>query len=613
MGSTLKLGSGTSVSVIPTSIKIAGKSTIVTSYSVKDVDVIFTDNIINNASDVEHGYLPKLTNDTTKFLRADGTWSQANQSSEIVEVNTELNLFPFTQILYRNKTGDNNVSTDIVPNFTITSIDTVNHTMIVSDLPPGVDLMNSNSGNKWVIINVDSWLGTQVGYTGNPRAIFQVDAVNTGTKEITYTYYNNGWVEGNNIATNRLVFFNPFEDGFTRDTANPIFEPADFISLGSYTFFASAGCYWKQNGDFVQFIYAVKSAGGWDMLYGTTSDFVTWIPGNSIIFASKPTWANSYFLPKTQGEYLKDEGVYFMFGKGYNDSTGVVGVGWIKFSDDLSTYEIAPASIISDDEIDVFLSDYSGIEIDTYTISDTAVVENNGTWYMGSMLYTKFTGTHTGGNGVTILTDSNHYFEPNTLVMQDGTPIKNTTAVTSGTISANTLHTISTNINWDTGDTYEIDGVMAWRLIISISDTRYGPFRIVKMAPLRDYVNDGTSGSLWNQNQQMFVYKGTIYIIFAATAKYITAGTKGKYVADIYKLDPYTYDIVRLPSNPFFTGILLGDVYGYPEYDWEADHISGVKLVVDETNNKLHIIYDGTSGTDLYKIGHAYKDLDTIL
>ena len=47
MGSTLKLGSGTSVSVIPTSIKIAGKSTIVTSYSVKDVDVIFTDNIIN--------------------------------------------------------------------------------------------------------------------------------------------------------------------------------------------------------------------------------------------------------------------------------------------------------------------------------------------------------------------------------------------------------------------------------------------------------------------------------------------------------------------------------------------------------------------------------------
>lgn len=549
-----------------------------------------------------------LSGNVKESFRGDGTW-QTVSGSEIVAQKTDSVKFPFNQIMYRNKVGDNNIDTSIIPNITISSIDTVNHKMVVSDLPPGVDLNNPTSGEPWIIMNVDSWSNTGVNISGDCQAFFKITNVNTTTKEITYVYYNNGWAETSNSAGHKIVFYNPFEDGFTRNTSNPIFEASDFSSLGSYKYLSNLSYFWKQNGDFVVFIGGLTTTYTWDILYGTTSDFVTWTPGTSKLFTTRPTWASSYFFPEEVVEYDEDEGLYFCHGKG-SDGTEA-GIGWIRFSEDFLTYEISPSSIISKDEIDLFLPD--GLETNSIVISNISVVEDNGLWIMFTTLFTKYYGTHTGSSGTTTLTDSSAKFEPDTLQMEYGTPVKNITQGTSGYITGNTITTVDTTISWNTSDSYEIDDVITRRQVVAISNSKYGPFRLVHMKPLRDYAaSDGNTGSRWLDINNAFVYKGEIYAIINATSKTIESGTKANRVSDLYRLDKRSYNLVRLSKNPIFTGLTYTDKFGYTEYNWEADHLGSVRLAVDEKNNLLHIIYDATYGTDNYKIGHAYKSLTTI-
>lgn len=46
----------------------------VTGVTTNDTDVVFTDVTTGNASSTKHGFLPKLANTSTKYLRDDGTW-----------------------------------------------------------------------------------------------------------------------------------------------------------------------------------------------------------------------------------------------------------------------------------------------------------------------------------------------------------------------------------------------------------------------------------------------------------------------------------------------------------------------------------------------------------
>jgi len=370
------------------------------------------------------------------------------------------------------------------------------------------------------------------------------------------------------------------------------------------------GYMWKQDGTFVLFPLVKDTATPkYYQSYATTTDFFNWTPYNGEIFTlGRPTWATDYLILQGTAEYLEDENLYFSYAKGRNGGTSQY-IGWIKFSEDFSTYEFSPDPIISDEEIDYFLPDY--VDINNNRNGYVSVVENGGEYVMMSLLYTKFVGTHTGGNGVTTLVDSTAKFEPGTLAMLQGTPIKNVTKSTSGTISDNTETTVTTSITWDNGDSYEIDDVITRRIIIAISNSRYGPFRIQKIIPMRSYVNDGSCGSRWLEPNQLFVYKGEVYAIFGASPKYKNSGTYGNRAAALFKMTR-DYDLVSFPFNPFFTGLTYMDHLGYTEITWEADHLGFTHLIVDEPNNKLRVIYDATYGTDNYKIGVASKDLSSI-
>ena len=49
-----------------------------------DKNLVITDNTANDVSTSAHGFAPKAPNDTTKYLRGDGTWSSANIWSKTI-------------------------------------------------------------------------------------------------------------------------------------------------------------------------------------------------------------------------------------------------------------------------------------------------------------------------------------------------------------------------------------------------------------------------------------------------------------------------------------------------------------------------------------------------
>lgn len=51
-------------------------------HTIADSDIVFTDNTTNNSSTSKHGYLPKLSGDSTEFLNGDGEWVTPPTSSD---------------------------------------------------------------------------------------------------------------------------------------------------------------------------------------------------------------------------------------------------------------------------------------------------------------------------------------------------------------------------------------------------------------------------------------------------------------------------------------------------------------------------------------------------
>ncbi len=51
--------------------------------SVTEVDLSFSDNTTNNATISKHGLMPKLPNDTTKYINGAGNWIVCYNASEI--------------------------------------------------------------------------------------------------------------------------------------------------------------------------------------------------------------------------------------------------------------------------------------------------------------------------------------------------------------------------------------------------------------------------------------------------------------------------------------------------------------------------------------------------
>lgn len=281
-------------------------------------------------SKVKISELPELTRlkDTaTRVVVQNGTTYKYNVdnnyeklSTELISTSTDGELLNFNHVLIRNKYMDNNLSTDMCPMFTFTAVDTGAGTVTVSDLPPGIDLVNTSSGKPWVMMVIESNNGTHdPGQGGDYTTYLRIDTVNTSTKVINYTKFGTG---PNPSVGNHFVYFNPWEDGFERDPNNPLITKDDFPTLlggtpASNDYVDVEGHMWRQDGTFVLFpMVKDSSIPAWYQSYATTTDFSTWDIYDGQIFTSgRPTWATDYLILQGTAEYLEDEDLYFSYAK----------------------------------------------------------------------------------------------------------------------------------------------------------------------------------------------------------------------------------------------------------------------------------------------------------
>lgn len=120
----------------------------------------FTDITTNNATTTKHGFLPKLTGDTSKYLRADGTWADVDSGGIII--NSAAPGTPTDSTLWWNsETGDLNL------------------------------YYNDGNSNQWVTVNGKGVKGDKgdIGLTGpaNSLSVGTVTAGETPSVSITGT------------------------------------------------------------------------------------------------------------------------------------------------------------------------------------------------------------------------------------------------------------------------------------------------------------------------------------------------------------------------------------------------------------------------------------------
>ena len=90
---------------VPTSRNITVNGTISnlsadSTFTVTDANLSTSDITTNNVSTTKHGFAPKLANNTTQFLRADGSWASPNVSLSVQSVASSATVTP---------TSDNNI------------------------------------------------------------------------------------------------------------------------------------------------------------------------------------------------------------------------------------------------------------------------------------------------------------------------------------------------------------------------------------------------------------------------------------------------------------------------------------------------------------------------
>ena len=576
--------------------------------------------VIDDFTSTKSGLAPASGGGTSKFLRADASWATiySSYNSKIIESSLYTEKFPLTRLFYRNKYGNTNSPTSVIPSITITSVDTTNSKIVVSDLPNGVDLINTTSGYPWFINVIDNTLTDDPASTDPYTITLRVDAVDVTTKTITYTSGR-----GTPVVGYYCVFYNPLEDGFTRDAANPIMQVSDF-SWTAASYLNLNGYMWKQDGSLRIFAHTTGAA-IYYVVYAETSDFINWTYSTSNVFdTGLPSWAPDLFFIHGEATYLSDEGVYFAYGSGYDKTNVTYSIGWCKFAEDFSSYEYSTDPIITTTDADLFFSK-SPINEQLRIVGESnnglgnpTVVERNGEYIMLGRVYTKYTGTHTGTTGAAILTDANAIFEPSTLGTTNNVGLYNVTDGSSAAITTNTQTTVTgtlsggINNSWTNGDSYKIYDVTTRKLFIATSNNRLGPFTMKGIIPMGSYVNDSMAGSYWLSHNCIFWYKGNLYLSAGASSKYSTSGSRGNFLMDLYTIDLDNCDLVRLEEDPAFMNALWMDLFGYTTLQWEADHLGNFYYIVDNTNSKLRCVYSATYGSNNYKIGIASKDLSTI-
>lgn len=161
--------------------------------------------------------------------------------------------------------------------------------------------------------------------------------------------------------------------------------------------------------------------------------------------------------------------------------------------------------------------------------------------------------------------------------------------------------------------------VSAWEIWEAYSDSELGPFDYVvgTTDPViaTVYTNDGSFRSSHSDAFGMFMYKGRLYMIVAGTSRYKESGNKANRVYGLFYLDERAGGAWREDTrSPLLIHPDRANSNFWSAFEtWADDHCGGYPVVIyDEENEKLHLLYTMTSGSNNYKMARATLDLATL-
>ena len=269
--------------------------------------------------------------------------------------------FPVRQCWLRNSQADNTLSTSVGTPITITSVSNTNGTfggvaydgyVDLSWIPYRTNLLSPVSGHEWAMIDLayhDG--GAEPGRTGDYTERYKIIGGDYANKRL---YYVVSYGTETNLTTgHKVLLYNPWEEGNGWEWLNSGNYLIGNGSAGSWRdLFVDGGpIFQRSDGVYIMLVSGRKNGSPKHSQIGAfqSSDLVSWSVMNSdqpyFVYAGGTSWRSIDVSCGNGLVYLESEDRYFLICNGLDQNSRNT-VGWIKFDENFTNIEYAPAAVL---------------------------------------------------------------------------------------------------------------------------------------------------------------------------------------------------------------------------------------------------------------------------
>lgn len=458
---------------------------------------------------------------------------------------------PFRQILFRNVSENNLLSTTDDDPIEVTQVDSGNSLIRLSHLPNIACLFEPESGKQWALQHQEDTTGSaDPSRTGDYTHQLKITEHSTYTKEylyktkwLQYAEVGRGTIADFGVG-DKVCLYNPFL-GFHDGTlmANYVVQMSG--SGWRQTYVGPGGLLKHTDGEWILLVNGYQSGVGYSVgsFKGAALTSASLVVQNSdnaqfVVSGVASNWREDQIFAGGSVLWIPDENKHIVYMAGYSSTAAKWRIAYAKFDEEFYNVSYPSSEIIdSSGSSNGFLA--------------PSVLQYKGKYWMAYI---------------------------------DRSDNANPELATGG-----------------------------WKLRYAISDEPEGTFVDQGMLGYGRLTNDGIYRSCHMDNCALILWKGELYCISGGTSWYLDSGTRANRVFGLWKYNEATAAWEEDIRSPIVFNPLYGsDIWG-SSYQYCSDHTGGYPTwYLDELNRKLYFLFSSNTGTDTYMVHKVDWDLDRI-
>lgn len=227
---------------------------------------------------------------------------------------------------------------------TITAIDTVNHTITLSWLPPYSSLETPASGKNWIVGKGDSVAGySEPNVYGQEQAYLQILSGNLATKTLTYNPANLRALDHFTVGAN-VYLYNIFNSGLEYNSG--ISTPLIPVSSGTYySYMTGSGAVWKHSDNTFRMALNGNNETKWQVGLWSSSNLINWTfqSATPLLTTSPGTWRADHIQVNCIIKNPAGGFIAYCWGQ----QSGIKTIGWCKFDENMENVTYSANSIVT--------------------------------------------------------------------------------------------------------------------------------------------------------------------------------------------------------------------------------------------------------------------------